>query len=93
MEAAVDEFFILTTYTHGRIYILWRRLHLLGLMDIPLCRRCGVKEKTSAHILYECGALASLRNAYLGSFFIEPESIKSVSLGATWNFCRVPGLP
>ena len=34
-------------------------LHLLGLLDSPL-RRCGVKEETSAHILCECEALASL---------------------------------
>ena len=32
---------------------LRRHLHLLGLLDSPLCRRCGVKEETSAHILCE----------------------------------------
>ena len=60
---------------------LRRHLHLRGLLDSPLCRRCGVKEETSAHILYECEALASLRHAYLGSFFLELEDIKSISLG------------
>jgi hypothetical protein len=35
----------------------------------------------------ECEALASLRHTYLGSFFLEdPENIKSLSLGAIWNF-------
>ena len=48
---------------------LRRHLHLLGLQDSPLCRKCGVREETSAHILCECEALASLRHAYLGSFF------------------------
>ena len=38
-----------------------RHLHLLGLHDSPLCRKCGVREETSAHILCECEALASLR--------------------------------
>jgi len=72
---------------------LRRHLHTLGLLDRPLCRRCGVKEETSAHILFECKALASLRHMYLGSFFLEPEGIKSISLGAVWNFSRVTGLP
>jgi len=50
-------------------------------------------EETSAHILCECEALASLRCAYLGSFFLEPEDIKSVILEAIWNFSKVKGLP
>jgi len=48
---------------------LKRHLHLLRLIDSPLCRACGVKEETSAHILREGEALASLRHTYLGSFF------------------------
>jgi len=54
---------------------------------------CGAKEETSAHIVCECEALASLRLAYLGSFFLEPEDIKSISLGDIWNFSEVIGLP
>ena len=50
-------------------YTLRRYLHLLGLLDSPLCRMCGVKEETLAHILCECEALASLTHAHLGSFF------------------------
>jgi hypothetical protein len=38
-------------------------------------------------------ALASHRHVYLGSFFLEPEDIKSISLGAIWNFSRVTELP
>jgi len=53
-----------------------------GLLDSAPCRRCGAEEETSAHILHECEALASLRHAYLGSFLLEPENIKSISLGA-----------
>jgi len=51
-----------------------------------------VREETSAHILCECEALASLRHAYLGSFVLEPEVIKSLGLGALWNFSKVTGL-
>jgi len=45
----------------------------LGLLDSPLCRKCGVGEETSADILCECEALASLRHTYLGSFFLGAE--------------------
>ena len=46
-----------------------------------------------AHILCECEALASLRHAYLESFFLEPEDIKVIIPGAIWNFSEVAGLP
>ena len=41
---------------------LRRHLHLLGLLDSPMCRKFGVREETSAHILCKCEALASLRH-------------------------------
>ena len=72
---------------------LTRHLYLLELLNCPLRRRRGVGEDTSARILCECEALASLRHAYLGSFSLEPEDIKSLGLGATWNFSKVMGLP
>jgi len=72
---------------------LRRHLYLLGLLDSPLCRKCGVKEETSAQILCECETLASLRHRYLGSFFLESEGVKSINLGAIWNFSRATGLP
>ena len=71
--------------------ILRRHLHLLGLLDSPLCRKCGVREETSAHIICECEALVSLRHAYLGSFFLEPEDVRSICLGAIWNFINATG--
>ena len=49
---------------------LRRHLYLPGLLGSPLCRRCGKMEETSAYILCECEALASLRHAYLGSLFL-----------------------
>ena len=70
-----------------------RHLHLMGLSDIPLCRSCGAEDETSAHILCECEAWASLRHMYLGSVFLEPENIKSTSLGAIWKFSKETGLP
>jgi hypothetical protein len=72
---------------------LARHLYLLRLVDNPLCRRCGKMEETMAHILCEFEALASLRHAYLGSFFLEPKDIQSISLGAIWSFSKALGLP
>jgi len=69
---------------------LRRHLHLIGLSDSPLC---GAEDVISAYILSECEALASLRHMYLGSFFLEPEDIKSISLGAIWNFSKATGHP
>jgi len=63
----------------------------MWLSDSPLCRRCGAEDETSAHILCECEALVSLRHVYLGAF-LEPEDIKSISVGANWNFRKVTGL-
>jgi len=72
---------------------LRRHLYLPGLLDSPLCRKCGESEETSAHILCECDALASLICAYLGSFFLEREDIRSLGLGAIWSYSKVAGLP
>ena len=65
----------------------------MGLPDSPLYGRCATEDETSAHILCECEALASLRHVYLGSSFSEPEDIKSIILGAIWNFTKATGLP
>jgi hypothetical protein len=61
---------------------LRRHLHIMGLSDSPLCRKCGAEEDTSADVLCECEALATHRHIYLGSFFLNPEDIKELSLGA-----------
>jgi hypothetical protein len=66
-----------------------RHLHLLGLVDSPLCRKCGVKEETSAQILCECEALASLRHVHLGSFFLEPEDIKLLKPSGFFGYHEV----
>jgi len=51
-----------------------------------------VLRKTSVHILCECEALASLRHAYLGSFFLDLEDIRVLGRGAIWNFAKGTGL-
>jgi len=49
----------------------------MGLIDSPVCRRCGAEEETSADILCECEAMAILRHTYLGSFFLDTEDFRS----------------
>jgi hypothetical protein len=67
---------------------LRRHLHIMGLMDSPLCMKCGAGEETSDHVLCECEALVTLRHIYLGSFFLDPEDVRGLSLRAIWNFRR-----
>jgi ribonuclease HI len=76
-----------------RYNTLQKHLHLLRLMDSPLCRKCAADDENSAHILCWCKVLASFRHAHLGSFFLEPENIKNISLGAIWKFSKAAGLP
>jgi len=64
----------------------------MGLSKNSTCRKCGTEEETSVHILCECEALASLRHAHLGSFFLGPEDIRKLSIRAIWNFAEGIGL-
>jgi len=63
---------------------LRRHLYIIRLIDSPMFRRCGAEEVTSAHILCECEALATLRHTYLDSFFLEPKDIRGLTLGSIW---------
>jgi hypothetical protein len=67
---------------------LRRHLHVMGLSNNPTCRKCGTEEETAVHILCKCEALASLRHMYLGSFFLDPEDIRVLVVGAIWNFVK-----
>jgi hypothetical protein len=71
---------------------LRRHLHVMGLSYNPTCRKCGTKNSSSAHILCECEALASLRHIHLGSFFLVPEDIRVLGVGAIWDFVKETGL-
>jgi hypothetical protein len=83
---------VITGLLKGHI-TLGRHLHLLGLLDRHFCRKCGVGEETSAHIMCECEVPASLRHVCLSSFYLEPEDIRSLGLGAIWSCSKVRGLP
>jgi hypothetical protein len=67
-------------------------LYIVGLSNNPTCRKCGTEEEPSVHILCECEDLSSLRHTYLGSFFLDPEDIRVLVMGAIWNFAKGTGL-
>jgi hypothetical protein len=67
-------------------------VYVIGLSNKPTCRKCGTGEETSVQILCECEALASLRRAHLGSFFLDPEDIRKQNIAAIWNFSKRTGL-
>jgi hypothetical protein len=71
---------------------LRRHLHIMGLCNDPICRKCGTEKETSVHILCECEALASLMHAYLGFFFLYPEDKRELGMGVIWNFAKGTGL-
>jgi hypothetical protein len=52
-------------------------LYIMGVIDNPLCRRYGAEEESSAHVLYECEVLATLKHTYFGFFFLGPEDVRS----------------
>jgi hypothetical protein len=60
----------------------------MGLSNNPICRKCGTEEETSVHVLYAYEALASLKHSYLGSFFLDPEDIRKLNIGAIWKFAK-----
>jgi hypothetical protein len=64
----------------------------MELCNDPMCRKCATEEETSDHILCECEALASLRHASLGSFFLGPDDIRELGMETIWSFAKGTGL-
>jgi len=64
----------------------------MGLSNNPIVRKCVTEVEASVQVLCECEALASLRHAYLGSFFLDPEDIRKLIIGAIWKFSKGTGL-
>jgi len=71
---------------------LVRHLYIMGLCNNAICRKCSTEEETSVHILCESEALASLRHTYLGFFFLDPEDVRILGMGAIWSFAKGTGL-
>jgi len=69
-----------------------RHLYIMGLSNNPTYRKCGTEEETSGHVSCECEALALLTHTHPGSFFLDPEDIRKLNIGAIWNFGKGTGL-
>jgi len=84
---------VVTDYLTGH-NTLRIHLYVMGLSSHPACRTSGkpTESETSAHVLCACEALASFRRAHLGSFYLDPEDIMSLSTGTIWNFGKETGL-
>jgi hypothetical protein len=63
----------------------------MGMSNNPTCRKCDSEEETSVHFWCGCEALASLRHAYVGSFFLDPEDIMNLNMGAIRNLVKEQG--
>ena len=70
---------------------LRRNLYIMWLSNKPIRRKRGIEEENSVHILCECEGLASLRHIYLGSFILDPEDIRKLSIGVVWNLLMEQG--
>ena len=64
---------------------LRRHLYVMGPTNSPICKRCGTQEETAASVLCECESLTSFKHTYLGSFFLDPDVVRSLSLWAYRN--------
>jgi len=63
-------------------------LYILDLMASPWYKSCRPEQETSAHILWECEALATLSHTYLGCSLMETEDVLNLSLGATGTLLK-----
>jgi len=63
----------------------------MGLNNNPTYNKWYGGGNLTPHFMWD-EALASLRHAYLGSFFFDPEDIMDLSIVAFWNFGKGTGL-
>jgi hypothetical protein len=71
---------------------LRRCLHVMGLSNNPICRKCGTEEEISVDVLFACETPTSLRHSYLGSLFLDLEDIRKRIIGEIWKFEERIGL-
>jgi hypothetical protein len=66
---------------------LRRHLYIMGPINSPSHMQVwsGTEEETAASVLCECEALTSFKHTYLGSFFLDPDDVRSLSLEAYRN--------
>ena len=55
-----------------------RHLHLMGLVDSPLCERCNQEEETTYHFVGRCPSYGPVRQRCLGAFIIDSLDLKLI---------------
>ena len=63
----------------------------MGLRSNPTSGSVVLRRKPQS-TLCECEDLASLRHAYRGSSFLDPEDVMNLGMVAIWNFGKGTGL-
>lgn len=71
---------------------LKRHLHIMRVMDDPICRGCLYKEETAAHILCECDFFSAHRFEHLGKHILEPWELVDVPVRSLLTFASATGL-
>lgn len=64
----------------------------MGLVDNPMCSRCGQALEVVLHVLCDSEALAELRFKYLCWHFLEPGDIDDVFISGVLQFVQSVGL-
>jgi hypothetical protein len=66
----------------------------MGLCDNPICKRCGrlLRRKPQFMFCVSVRPLLHSRHQYLGSFFLDPEDVRTLNIRALWKFAKETGL-
>ena len=70
-----------------------RHLHLKGLSDSSLCRRCGAEDETSAHILCELWNFGFTQTCVSGLLFLGARGHQECKSVGHLELSKVTGLP
>jgi hypothetical protein len=81
---SVAELLSTINHTSASITCSFLPTYIMGLIDYPVCRKCGAQEETRAHILWE--------SETSGVFLLDPEYVRSLGLGTMWTFIKWTGL-
>ena len=66
---------------------LRKHLHTMGLVNSPLCRKCGLADETPFHLICQCCALARKRFFAFGAATIaDPKAFPELTLSAMREF-------
>src|SRR5665811_1065761 len=68
-----------------------KHLFVMGLVESPVCTKCGQGDETSLHYLAECGFYATIRENTLGSYFLRDSDLYDISIPDFLKFIKKSG--